>query len=102
MEPKKACLTWLIMYKVIWSQMKVLLMGKVDGKRARCRKEEDDMHIFMLCKSTSPPIFLQSIDMSLGGGIVPSFRGTFFVENQLVALLTCGQFYGQNSSSISR
>ena len=51
MEPKKACLTWLIMYRAIWTQKKAFQFGIGNGKCARCGLEEDDIHIFLQCNS---------------------------------------------------
>ncbi|MCO5572277.1 hypothetical protein L7F22_026030 [Adiantum nelumboides] len=54
-EPKKACLTWLVMYRAIWTQKKAKhLLGKGDGKCGRCGLEEDDIHIFLQCKAIAP------------------------------------------------
>ena len=50
-EPKKACLAWLIMYRAIWTQKKALQFGIGNGKCARCGLEEDDIHIFLQCNS---------------------------------------------------
>ena len=46
-EPKKACLAWLVMYRAIWTQKKAMQYGIGDGKCARCGLEEDDIHIFL-------------------------------------------------------
>ena len=35
-KPKKACLTWLIMFRALWTQKKALQIGKGDGKCAKC------------------------------------------------------------------
>ena len=48
-EPKKSSLTWLFIYRAIWTQKRSLRISKGDGKCARCKEEEDDLHIFFLC-----------------------------------------------------
>ena len=53
-EPKKACLAWLIMYRAIWTQKKAKQLGIGDGKCARCGLKEEDIHIFLQCKSIAP------------------------------------------------
>ena len=55
-EPKKACLTWLITYRAIWTNKKALKIHKGNGQCVRCSQEEDDLHIFFFCTDISPVI----------------------------------------------
>ncbi|MCO5581007.1 hypothetical protein L7F22_034883 [Adiantum nelumboides] len=77
-EPKKACLTWLVMYRAIWTQKKAKhLLGKGDGKCGRCGLEEDDIHIFLQCKAIAP--WIASINryvVSSGRARLPSVNVT--------------------------
>ena len=53
-EPKKSCLVWLIAYRAIWTNKKALKVNKGNGLCMRCKKEEDDIHIFFQCERIVP------------------------------------------------
>ena len=45
-----------------------ILLGKGNGKCVNCKQEEDNMHIFMLCKNISALISLFNVYVLLDGG----------------------------------
>ena len=81
MEPKKACLTWLIMYRAIWTQKKALQFGIRDGKCARCGLEKDDIHIFLQCNSIAHLIAKVNRYVASGGRGIVSWKQLLLGES---------------------